>query len=218
MKRVFVSVEGQTEETFVRDFLAPHLSTSDIFLQPVVLSTKRPAAGEKFKGGATGWSQIEREIRLLLRDSSVAAVTTMFDLYGLPADVPGLVASSGLSPYQRVNVVESSIDSALNETRFRPYLQLHEFEALVFVAPEIAARRSGSPHVLEAMNLAIGVAGSPELVNESPLTAPSKRLRSMWPGYVKTLDGPAVAAEAGLPALPASCPHFGEWVTWLLSL
>ena len=101
MKKVFVSVEGQTEETFVRDFLAPHLFTSDIFFQPVVLSTKRPAAGGKFKGGATGWSKIERELRLLLRDSSATAATTMFDLYGLPADVPGLVASSDLSPYHR---------------------------------------------------------------------------------------------------------------------
>ncbi len=40
----------------------------------------------------------------------------------------------------------------------------------------------------------------------------------MWPGYVKTLDGPAIAAEAGLEVLQMACPHFGEWVSWLLSL
>lgn len=182
MKRVFVSVEGQTEETFVRDFLAPLLLANGTFFQPVVLTTKRPATGGKFRGGATGWSQIEREIRLLLSDSSVVAVTTMIDRYGLPTDVPGLVASTMLPPYGRVAAVEAGISTRFSDTRFRPYIQLHEFEALVFVTPELAARRSGTPLVLEEINRAVENAGSPELVNDSPLTAPSKRLRTMWPG------------------------------------
>jgi hypothetical protein len=51
-----------------------------------------------------------------------------------------------------------------------------------------------------------------------PNTAPSKRLIATWPGYVKTIDGPAIAREAGLALIRTACPHFGTWLGWLESL
>ena len=215
-RRVLLSAEGQTEETFVRDILAPRLLAIDVEMKPVILATKRPASGGKFRGGATTWAQIQRDLVMLLRDSGVVAVTTMFDLYGLPREVPGVAASAGFEPYERVSSIERALIERFEDPRFRPYIQLHEFEALVYAAPDIAAERSGDLTVATMMRKA--VAGGAELVNERPTTAPSKRIRKAWPGYLKSTDGPAILADSGLDRLRSSCPHFGEWLTWLESL
>ena len=51
MKRVLILVEGQTEETFVRDLLEPHLSRRGVFPVPILAKTKRTTSGQTFKGG-----------------------------------------------------------------------------------------------------------------------------------------------------------------------
>ncbi|MBA2497704.1 MAG: DUF4276 family protein [Acidimicrobiia bacterium] len=90
MKRLHVLVEGQTEEVFVRDVLAPHLQEFGTFTTAIIVATKRVRAGGKCRGGVTSWTQVERQLRLLLGDSDVVGVTTMLDLYGLPSGWPGL--------------------------------------------------------------------------------------------------------------------------------
>ncbi len=89
MNRVLVSVEGQTEETFVREVLRRHLWDFNVELQPVVITTHRVKQGRKFKGGVLSYAQTRNEIGRLLSDSSAVAVTTLFDLYHLPTDFPG---------------------------------------------------------------------------------------------------------------------------------
>src|SRR6185436_9487197 len=48
VRRVHVLVEGQTEETFIRDVLAPHLASREVYLTPVLAATKRIKSGLKF--------------------------------------------------------------------------------------------------------------------------------------------------------------------------
>src|SRR5262245_7343839 len=89
MKLVRILVEGQTEETFVRDVLGPALWERGVSLRETVVATKRVKAGGKFKGGVTSYRQVATEVRLLLGDSSAHLVTTMLDFYRLPRDFPG---------------------------------------------------------------------------------------------------------------------------------
>ena len=57
----------------------------------------------------------------------------MFDLYGLPSDFPGYAkAAEELDPYSRVNVLENALQESINDWRFTPYIQIHEFESLLF--------------------------------------------------------------------------------------
>ena len=51
-------------------------------------STRRngPPGGPAFKGGLSRWPKLERELRLLLHNSSTTVLTTMFDYYAFPAD------------------------------------------------------------------------------------------------------------------------------------
>jgi Domain of unknown function (DUF4276) len=216
--RALIAVEGQTEETFVRDILAPHLETFRVYAQSVVITTKRPASGGKFRGGVSAWAAIRREITQLLRDTSAAAVTTMIDLYGLPQDCPGIDVSRLSAAHHKVALVEAAIAGEINNARFRPYIQLHEFETLMFAAPDVCGSRSDNPAVATTMARAVHSAGEPELVNDGPNTAPSKRILALWPGYLKTVDGPAIVKSVGLQHLRQECPHFGEWLNWLESL
>lgn len=62
----------------------------------------------------------------------------MFDLYALPSNFPKYDESKKISdPYKRVEKLEHAFQEDLDEKRFIPYIQLHEFEALMLSAPEI---------------------------------------------------------------------------------
>ena len=215
MRRVLASVEGQTEEIFIRDVLVPHLWDHGVALQQVILKTKRPAGLPPGRGGVSKWSLIERELKILLADSDAALITTMYDLYGLPADTPGWTRSANENPHQRADNVEMGMRRTFADRRFQPYLQVHEFEALLFAAPDHVEQRAGKSTLSKAISEVSERAGGPELVNDNPQTAPSKRLVSLWPEFTKTLDGPAIVKEAGLTTIRAKCPHFDRWVAAL---
>ncbi|WP_265306910.1 DUF4276 family protein [Verminephrobacter eiseniae] len=50
------------------------------------------------------------------------------------------------------------------------------------------------------------------LCQDSPQTAPSKRILAAMPGYRKILHGPQIACAIGLHPMRAACPHFDHWL------
>jgi len=93
---------------------------------------------------------------------------------------------------------------------------LHEIEAWVFAAAAELGACVDDDHLVARLASDTDAAGGPELVNDDPRTAPSKRLLRYYPGYVKTLDGPLAIAELGVAALRAKCPHLDGWPTGLV--
>ena len=79
--RVFVIAEGETEETFVNDLLAPNLRKRQIYATPLLL------------GGVSTYGKIDHMVTKKLKDDQSAYVTTMLDLYALPSELPGKKAS-----------------------------------------------------------------------------------------------------------------------------
>ena len=59
---------------------------------------------------------------------------------------------------------------------------------------------------------------SPEEIDDSPETAPSKRVASLVAGYQKPLLGIRAALEIGLDAMRRECPHFATWLSRLEAL
>jgi hypothetical protein len=59
---------------------------------------------------------------------------------------------------------------------------------------------------------------TPEEINDSPITAPSKRVESLVPGYEKPLLGVLAVLEIGLARIREECPHFDGWLKHLESL
>src|SRR5262245_35382193 len=91
MKRALILVEGQTEERFVKDTLAPHLAAFDLYITPTLLTTKVVKSGPNFKGGVTSFAKFEGDLRRLLGGAGQGTlVTTMLDYYRLPDDFPGM--------------------------------------------------------------------------------------------------------------------------------
>jgi hypothetical protein len=216
VRKIYVLVEGQTEEIIVRDFLQPGFG-NDVWLTPVILKTRRAAGGPPGRGGVSTWKKIEQDLRLLLRDPSFHCVTTLIDYYGLPNDSPGMSDRPHSSPHDRVTHVERAISTAMgNDPRLIPNLVLHETEAWVLAAAEELANLLGKPMIAKKLKAHVDRAGGPELVNEKPSTAPSKRILAAYPGYRKTHDGPNAVVAHGLDALRRTCPHLDLWVKRIL--
>jgi hypothetical protein len=69
----------------------------------------------------------------------------------------------------------------------------------------------------EVKNALLAVAqafSNPEDINDSPETAPSKRILSIFPAgtYSKPEHGPLIAEATGMDAIRAKCPAFNEWI------
>ena len=130
--RVNIIVEGQTEETFVRDILSRYLANVGVYVIARCVVTGRKH-NRIYRGGMTTYARAKGDIRRWLLEDSSAYLTTMFDLYGLPSDFPGVSQVQSLrDPYERVRKLESGLAADVQNQRFIPYIQLYEFEGLLF--------------------------------------------------------------------------------------
>jgi len=189
-------VEGQTEEAITREVLVPCLECPGHWLSWSVLASTRQSSGAKVRGGVTTWEKIHRDVRELLRDTSIDVLTTMFDYYGMPADTPGMSTRPSGGPRDRVGHVESAMATAVASRRFRPHLTLRETETWVFAAAGVLDEHFGELGLGERVADVARGAGGPELVDDGPHTAPSKRLTQMCPSYRKVADGLATIRRA----------------------
>ncbi|MEI8324724.1 MAG: DUF4276 family protein [Betaproteobacteria bacterium] len=218
MTRLLMLVEGQSEEIFVKQTLAPHLAEHGVYVEPILLWTKRLASGGGFRGGTSNWNQIRKNLFPLTRDGN-AWVTTLLDFYGLPEDVPGYQeAMQPGNPRDRVTGLEARLAAEINHQRFIPFLALHEFEAWVFSKADVLAKHFDRADLTERVAKAIAVAGEPELINHGKDTHPKARLQAMATGYKETSDGPTLMGKIGIPAIRDACPHFAAWLGRLEAL
>jgi hypothetical protein len=218
MRRVLMLVEGVTEEGFILEILAPHLLNRNVAAIPKIVTTKRVTDAPHFKGGGSQFGKFENDLRLLLRDSNATLVTTMIDYYGLPADFPAPPMPATLSCYEKVKRYEEAFAAKINHDRFLPFLMLHEFEALLFTNPPMLARRFLENDQTKSLQKIRDQYASPEEIDDSPDTAPSKRIKKLLPGYRKRQHGIIAAQDIGIEAMRAACPHFNEWLTKLENL
>lgn len=218
--RLHFIVEGQTEETFVNLVLRPHLAYLSIVTDARCVETSRKN-GVKYSGGISNYELPKRDIlRWMSNDRGAdARFTTMFDLYGLPSEFPGYSAAALIAnPYEKVKAIEDALGSDINDRRFIPYIQLHEFEALILSNPEHISGQFGNRDVgIRRLAALSAQFESPEHIDEGADTAPSKRIIREIPEYAgrKASAGPIVAANIGLAALRHKCAHFGEWIDQL---
>lgn len=220
MNRVLVLVEGQTEEVFLKQILAPPLAERGVYLTPTIHSTKARKSGKRFKGGVSKYSRLRRDLLRLLGDSDTAAVTTMLDYYGLPVDFPGQRdLPESTDPYEKVSHLEAELQRDIDNDRLLPYLSLHEFEALLFAGPEhLISTFHPVPITSKREFEKVAASASPEEINDGADTHPAARLQKWFPAFQKTLHGRLVTGRIGLPKLRETCPHFNRWIEQLEAL
>lgn len=217
-KKVLVLAEGPTEEKFIKRVLSPYLISKDIYLIPTIITTKKELRGPDHKGGVKSYSQVKKDLRPLFYDTSADIVTTMIDYYALPSDFPSYDQRPDGTCYARVEFMEDQFSTDINHTKFLPYLQLHEFETLVFASedklPIAFVNEDRKIREITAINNSVA---SPEEINENPNSAPSKRLKRIFPEYQKTFHSQLILSQANIDDLRAKCTHFNSWLTELES-
>lgn len=218
MRKVYVVVEGQTERAVIQQAFAPDLANQGILLNPRIVG--KPGK----KGGDCRFSRVLPEICNLLLQESDSFVTTFFDYYALPNDWPNREASQVLSSYQqKANEIEKGLREAalaqfkrIDPKRFVPYIQMHELEALLYADSKIMGDILGVDgekfqKILDEFN------GQCEAINDSSVTAPSKRIMSLVPFYKKgssvNAHGWRILKQIGLQRIREQCPHFDGWIT-----
>ena len=103
-------------------------------------------------------------------------------------------------------------DSGRIAERFIPYIQMHEFEALLFANPAVLATAINRPDLTNTFTDIVTRCNGCETIDNSPSTAPSKRIIGVHPSYAKVSMGSVAAQKIGLGTMRKACPHFNEWV------
>ena len=217
MIRLHMVVEGQTEEAFVKTILVNHLGEFGISTDVRCVETSRTRS-RIHRGGSIDYGRAKRDLlRWMSQDDAPDSYfTTMFDLFRLPKDFPEYEKFKSVSdPYERVERLEGAFGEDLNHARFIPYIQLHEFEALILSDPsrfgiEFINRDQEVRRLVELCSKY----ESPERIDDGQETAPSKRILEILPEYVgkKVSAGPRIAGAIGLDNIRKKCPHFDAWL------
>ena len=211
MIRVAITVEGLTERVFVNQVLAPHLETREIYSSTVLLGRSANRVGV---GGNVTIDRLAAD--MVSNYHRFDFVTSLVDFYGFRDKGTRSVGELEQAITQEV---EERIQRNWDERKVIPYVQLHEFEGLLFSQVNSFLNVPGADQStlqdLEGVRVQFP---SPEDINDSPNTAPSKRIMQVLPDYVKTIDGPQIAQAIGLSTIRTECPRFNSWVARLESL
>ncbi|MEO8361208.1 MAG: DUF4276 family protein [Vicinamibacteria bacterium] len=222
MTRLLVQVEGETEEAFVNAVLAPHLYSRG-FRRVDARLIGRPRSRQR-RGGIIGWPSARFDLLEHLKGDSGRFVTTLVDYYALPTGEtdgwPGRAEAATKRFGERAETVHRAVigniqlgmDRNFNASRLIPYVVMHEFEGLLFSDCDRFATGIGRPELAPLFQEIADQFATPEEINDSKLTAPSKRVQSLIPGYQKVLLGTQAALSMGLPTIRARCAGFDTWL------
>lgn len=221
MKYLNIIVEGNSEEIFVNDVMVKYFAALNIYVSARKILTgwdginNKPAKGgllkyRKFRNDVLNWIESDR-------GRTNTHYTSFIDLYAFPKDDESPYTSQIqdiADHYQRIAALEVAIGMDINHPDFIPYVQLHEFETLLLVDPDrLITMYPDGIKGIEKLKRNMGNS-KPEEINESPQTAPSKRIIKCLPAYQwqKAQVGPLIAEDIGMTMLRDNCPHFNEWI------
>ena len=211
MTRIYLIVEGRTERFFVNEILQPELV--NCLLTPIELGKT---------GGNPSLQRIRDHVLRQLKQDQSAYCTTMMDLYALRDDIPGAPMPSASTGHDKATRLQSKLfesiaagnDHLRIPLRFIPYIQVYEFEALLF--SDCAALTTTLNVNADAFSALSGLC--PEDINDSPQTAPSKRILGVHPSYSKVIQGIGAAKAIGLSRMRERCPRFQQWISRIAQL
>ena len=211
MIRLAITVEGETEENFVTEVLSLHLNSKEVYPFPILLGRAKRNVG---RGGNVTIGRLAAD--MVSNYHRFDFVTSLVDFYGFRDKGTRSVGELEQAITQKV---EERIQRNWDERKVISYVQMHEFEGLLFSQVNSFLNVPGADQStlqdLEGVRVQFP---SPEDINDNPNTAPSKRIMQVLPDYVKTIDGPQIAQAIGLATIRQECPRFDSWVTRLESL
>ena len=207
MPRLIFIVEGDSEQRFINEHLVSYLALKypGVAMHAQKITTNRK---KNVKGGNVNYELLKNEIRRTYAQGGVL-ITTFMDFFRLPTDYPGYTQD-----VKQISQIEDAIrvdcSSIIPPTSFLPYIQKHEFETLLFANSAGFSKVVGGAEMNEILNV-LKKFSTPEDINGSPETAPSKRLLSIF-NYKKVADSALVMKDVDIDSLRNRCPRFDAWV------
>ncbi len=214
MKRIIIICEGQTEQEFCKEVLSPYFLAKNIQIQAPVIKHSG--------GGIVHWKTLQKQIENHIKQDKAAKISMLIDYYGLKAtyDFPKWSDCHKIgNKSSRLTALETAMKEAVDSPHFLPYIQLHEFEGLLFQNIRVF-RDNFSAEEADFEKSAKVIAQFPNVedINDSSKTAASKRLEAYIKGYNKPIFGALLAKEIGLTAIRKKAPRSDKWIQALESL
>ncbi len=223
MINLYIIVEGQSEEKFIKEILSPYFWDKNIYLYPERVITGKDRYGNACKGGGNSYHLYKNHIQKRIKqykNQKDYYFTTMIDLYALPSDFPKLNEAKSYynDKYKYVSFLEDAFYEDIGYGNFLPYIQLHEFETLMFcdiraVVDELFDLEDEK--LYEIIQKDIETYDNIELINDSIDSAPSKRLDRYTDGAYckrKTTAGIGIIKRIDIGIMRSKCKHFNEWI------
>ncbi len=213
MKRLYIVVERATEEGFVKTMLQPYFASCGVYaVYPILIHTSKLG-----RGGFVSYNHLENTVRPLLKSQGDdVIVTTFVDFFRIPTNMPQYAqCMSAQSNKERIVELERCLGEDINDRRFVPYIQLHEFEALLFSSND-GFKMYFTDDQAERTSMIVEDFDNPEDINSRPELAPSKRILEIKDNYNKPLEGNLIALEIGINKILERCPRFASWVNDLI--
>ncbi|MBK9932888.1 MAG: DUF4276 family protein [Cytophagaceae bacterium] len=215
MKRIILICEGPTEQAFTKTNLQVPFISKNIYLQSPLIKASR--------GGIVKWSKLKEQIETHLKAEPNAYVTTFIDYYGMYDKYlfpQWEEAHTIVDLNQRMEALEQGMLDDIDESlrhRFIPYLQLHEFEGLLFNDINIIKSQIPKDDIVGMPELEKTFADydNPEMINNNRTTSPSHRLMRIIRGYNKVVYGDILSEAIGLTRIRQKSPRFNNWLTKL---
>ncbi|WP_421921110.1 DUF4276 family protein [Marinifilum sp.] len=205
MNRIVFIVEGDTEILLVEKVIMPYIYELgyQISYNCQTITTNRK---QHKKGGVGSYGKFKNEILRTIAQGDVL-VTSLIDFFKLPTDFPSFKNDSN-----RIEEIEKGIlEDFDSNPNLIPYIQRHEVEALMYSNMDGFELVMDDEDQLEKVQQIMDEYPNPEDINNSPETAPSKRLQGIF-NYDKTGDGEMIFEMVGIQAMLDKCPRFAKWI------
>ncbi len=171
-------------------------------------------------GGIVKWSELRKQIFLHLKNDKTAFVTTFIDYYGLYAkyQFPGWDDAMKITDKNsRMDFLEQSMAESIDDdlrNRYLPYIQLHEFEGLLFNDINVFYEQIPANELIgkEELKRTFKDFENPEMINDTRETSPSQRLMRIVSGYNKIVYGNILADAIGLENIRKKSTRFNKWL------
>jgi hypothetical protein len=226
--RVCVFVEGSSEEQFFDAVIKPYVMD----VNPRIELMWSMSVGGVGKLESQKYTKLRRIIEPQICTDNSAIYTTMFDYYAFPKDsIPNFTFTHYPNSYNMVVEREMAFRSAiLSESKlasfrdrieFHPHLMFHEYETLMYCNLDqlVLLRDSTDAKIRKLKSDTMGFENI-EFINDSPQTAPSKRIIEVIPSYEfqKTSNALSVMKAIGLEDMLDKCQHFKRWIDWMCAI
>ncbi|TAE38652.1 MAG: DUF4276 family protein [Sphingobacteriales bacterium] len=218
MKRVIIICEGETEKEFCTKIISPFFASKNIHIQSPLI--------KKTMGGMVKWSELKKQITLHLKNDKTAFVTTLIDYYGLYSKYQFPSWDESLNVVDknfRMDFLETKMLEDIDEQfryRYLPYIQLHEFEGLLFTEIYVFFEQIPTHELvgIEELKQTFIDFSNPEMINDKKETSPSNRLQRIIKGYNKVVYGNYLADAIGLEKIRNKSYRFNNWLNKIENL